>query len=43
MFVERVEVKRAPKGKKSGPVAHFTKGRVKIIPVSLRLAAATNE
>jgi hypothetical protein len=37
------EVKRSPKGKKSGPVADFTKGRVKIVPVSLRLVAAANE
>lgn len=43
MFVERVEVKRSPKGKKSGPKADFTKGRVKIVPVSLRLVAAANE
>jgi hypothetical protein len=43
MFVERVDVKRSPKGKKSGPKADFTKGRVKIAPVSLRLVAAANE
>lgn len=43
MFVERVEVKRSPKGKKSGPKADFSKGRVKIVPVSLRLVAAANE
>lgn len=43
MFVERVEVKRSPKGKNSGPKADFTKGRVKIVPVSLRLVAAAHD
>jgi DNA invertase Pin-like site-specific DNA recombinase len=43
MFVERVEVKRSPKGKKSGPRADFTRGRVKIIPTTLRVVAAANE
>ena len=42
-LVERVGVKRFPNGEKSGPVADFTKGRVKIVPVSLRPVAAANE
>ena len=31
------------KGKKSGPKADFTKGRVKIVPVALRFVAAAND